>query len=262
MLLRDKILFISGVGPGLGIQLALLGAQEGARLVLAELDEGNLETAVRAVAALGLGTEVLALANDIRDRDRCRASVAATLERFGRLDALVNSAYVAGGWEPIESAAVGSWQRTFDTNLIGTLTLTQEAIGAMKVTGGSIVMVNTMVVRNRPMAGNAEYDASKAALRSITGNLAQEVGRYGIRVNSVFMGWMWGPSVARHLEARASEAGGSVEELRREVERDIPLGRMPTDEECARAALFFASDYSVAVSGASLDVNGGQYIPR
>lgn len=262
MLLRDKVLLISGVGPGLGIQLALLGAREGAQLVLAELEPEHLETAVHAVSALGLGTQVLAMQNDIRRRACCRSVVEAALARFGRIDALLNSAYVAGAMEPIETANLESWQPTLDTNLFGTLTLTQEVIRVMKHTGGAIVMVNTMVVRNRPMAGNAEYDASKAALRSVTGNVAQEVGHYGIRVNSIFMGWMWGPSVERYLSARANQTSHDVEHLRREVEREIPLGRMPTDEECARAVLFLASDYSVAISGACIDANGGQYIPR
>lgn len=262
MLLRDKVVFISGVGPGLGMQLALLAAREGARIVLGEIESSHMDAAVRALDGLGMDTPFLALQNDIRQRTQCRSAMDETLLRFGRLDALINSAYVAGAWEPVECARIESWQRTMDTNLIGTLTLTQEAITAMKPTGGAIVMVNTMVVRDRPMAGNAEYDASKAALRSVTGNVAQEVGHYGIRVNSVFMGWMWGPSVERHLNARAAETGLSLSQLRSEVERGIPLGRMPTDEECARAVLFLASDYAIAITGACLDVNGGQYIPR
>jgi NAD(P)-dependent dehydrogenase (short-subunit alcohol dehydrogenase family) len=88
--------------------------------------------------------------------------------------------------------------------------------------------------------------------------LAKELGPNGIRVNTVVPGWMWGPSVERYFEMRAKRDGTSVDEQRRAITTQIALGRIPTDDDCADAVVFFASDLSCAVTGQSLDVNGGE----
>jgi NAD(P)-dependent dehydrogenase (short-subunit alcohol dehydrogenase family) len=103
---------------------------------------------------------------------------------------------------------------------------------------------------------------SKAALTGATAQLALELGRYGIRVNTAYMGWMWGPPVEGYLRAAAAQQGTTVEALARGVAQHIPLGRIPDDADCAKAALFLASDYACAVTGAALDVNGGEFLPR
>ena len=126
---------------------------------------------------------------------------------------------------------------------------------------GAIVMINTMAVRQVPPLGEAGYAASKAALGNSAKWLAKELGPSGIRVNTVHMGWMWGAPVQGYMEWQASEHKIPLETLKGQVEAGIPLGRMPTDDECARAALFLVSDYASAVTGAALDANGGMYMP-
>jgi NAD(P)-dependent dehydrogenase (short-subunit alcohol dehydrogenase family) len=121
-------------------------------------------------------------------------------------------------------------------------------------------MIATMV-EHKPMATQGGYGASKMALRAATKHLALELGKYNIRVNSVHMGWMWGPNVEMYFKWQAQSTGKSQEELIAEVTRSIPLGVIPDDGECAKAALFFGSDYSAVVTGAALDVNGGEYMP-
>lgn len=262
MLLKDKIVVVSGIGPGLGIKLARGVAQQGAAgVVIAARTQSKLDQAEEDIRALGFSLPVLKVATDIADRAQCDALVARAVERFGRVDALINSAYIAGKFEPIESADLDDWRKTLDVNLFGSLNLTQAVIPTMKQQGGgAVVMINTMVTR-KPMPWQSGYGTSKGALRTATAHLALELGPYNIRVNSCFMGWMWGPPVQGFLETSARQRGISLEQAKAEVAANIPLRRIPEDGECANAALFLASDMASAITGAVLDVNGGEYIP-
>ena len=205
---------------------------------------------------------MLKIPTDIRDRAACTAAVNAATEQFGRIDILLNSAFVPGNYQPIDQADLDDWRATMDVNFYGTMTLTQCVVPQMKQQGGgAIVMVNTMVTR-KPMAYQGGYGASKAALASATSHLALELGRFGIRVNASFMGWMWGPSVEGYFKGLAKQTGASIESLKAEVAKNIPLGHIPEDGDCAKAVVFLASDYACAITGACLDVNGGEYLPH
>jgi len=262
MLLKDKMVIVSGIGPGLGQELAVLAAAEGAAgVVLAARTARKLDAAEQAIAALGLGTRVLKVPTDIADQAQCQALAEQALQTFGRIDVLFNSAYDPGSFEPVAQANLDGWRRAMDVNFFGTMQLTQACIPAMIAAGGgAIVMIGTMV-EHKPLATQGGYGASKSALRSATKHLALELGQHGIRVNSCHMGWMWGPAVEGYFAWQASESGKSQQELIAEVTRNIPLGVIPDDGECARAALFLASDYASMVTGAALDVNGGEYMP-
>lgn len=261
-LLQDKVVIVSGIGPGLGQELALAAAREGASaVVLAARTARKLEEAEQAIAALGLGTAVLQVPTDIADQQQCQALADATLKAYGRIDVLFNSAYDPGSFEPIEQANLTGWRRAMEVNFFGTMQLTLACVPAMKASGGgAVVMIGTMV-EHKPLATQGGYGSSKSALRSATKHLALELGQYKIRVNSCHMGWMWGPSVAGYFDWQASETGQTREELVAAVTRSIPLGVIPDDGECAKAALFLASDYACMVTGAALDVNGGEYMP-
>ena len=149
-----------------------------------------------------------------------------------------------------------------DVNLYGTLQLTLACVPQMKDQGGgNVVMINTMVTR-KPLATQAGYAASKAALASATAHLATELGPHNIRVNSAFMGWMWGPPVQFYMEMMKDTHPQGAAGVKAEVEKGIPLGRIPEDGDCAKVAIFLASDYSCAMTGAQLDVNGGEYMPH
>lgn len=263
MLLKDKIVVVSGIGPGLGQELAMAAAREGAAgLVICARTASKLSDCARAIAAEGLNTRVLEVPTDIADLAQCQALVAKAESTFGRIDVLLNSAYVPGNFSPILDADLNSWRQAMDVNLFGTMQLTLEVAKVMKAQGGgSIVMVNTMVTR-KPLQTQGGYGASKAALLSATQHLALELGQYNIRVNTTFMGWMWGPPVEGYFQYAAQETGATVESLKAEVEKNIPLGRIPDDADCAKAVLLLASDYACVVTGAGLDVNGGEYLPH
>lgn len=262
MLLENKVVIVSGIGPGLGIELAILAAKEGAKVVLAARTASKLDDAEKAINDLNLGAQTLKVPTDITSVDDCKNLVEQTVNHFGTVDVLLNSAYNPGSMDLVCEADLEGWRTAVDVNLIGTMSLTQQVLPIMKKQrSGSVVMINTMASR-KPMATQAGYAASKAALSAATVHLAQEVGRYNIRVNSAFMGWMWGPSVEGYFQFASANSGKSVDELKADVIKNIPLGAIPDDADCAKAAIFLASDYAAAVTGASLDVNGGEHMPH
>ena len=262
MLLKDKVVVVSGIGPGLGQELSTLAATEGAAaVVLAARTEAKLEVAEQEIQALGLGTKVLKVSTDISSEEQCQALADKTVEAFGRIDVLFNSAYDPGSFEPIETADMDGWRRAMDVNFFGTMHLTQACVKYMKDSGGGAVVMIATMVEHKPMATQGGYGASKSALRAATKHLALELGQYNIRVNSCHMGWMWGPNVEGYFAWQAQTTGRSQEELIADVTKSIPLGVIPDDADCAKAALFFASDYANVVTGAALDVNGGEFMP-
>lgn len=262
MLLNDKVVIISGIGPGLGVELALQAAQQGAHLIIGARTEKKLDKASEQVAALGLGTQVLAVPTDIADAGQCEAMIAKGLEKFGRIDSVINSAYAPGPYGTVESTDLAQWQQALDVNLFGSLNMCRAVIPTMKSQGGgSIVNINTMVTR-KPMPAQGAYAASKAALTAATQQMAMELGGHNIRVNAAYMGWMWGPSVQYFVKTQSEATGASKEDVIAGITKNIPLGKIPDDADCAKAAIFLASDYACAVTGACLDVNGGEYLGR
>lgn len=264
MLLKDKVVIVSGIGPGLGVKLAVEAAREGAAgLVVAARTAAKLDDAEQRIRAAGARCAVLKQVADITDAAQCRALVQATVAKFGRIDALVNSAFEHGAMDYVSTADLDAWMRgPLNTNLLGTLRLTQAVLPQMKQQkAGAIVMINTMAVRQVPPLGEAGYAASKAALRTSAMYLARELAPDGIRVNTVHIGWMWGAPVQGYVAWQAQQLKVPAETLKAQIAAGIPMGRIPTDDECARPALFLVSDYASAVTGAALDVNGGAYMP-
>ena len=266
MLLKDKIVVVSGIGPGLGVKLAVEAAREGAAgVVAAARTAAKLDDAEQRIGEVNPKCAVLKQVTDITQRGDCESLVAAAIQRFGRIDALINSAFVHGAMDYPSNADLDSWNAAdgpIATNLLGTLKLTQAVIPQMrKQGGGAILMINTMAVRQVPPLGEAGYAASKAALAVSTKYLAKELGPDKIRVNTVHMGWMWGAPVIGYMQWQSQQTGVPVEKLRDGIAAGIPLGFVPTDDDCARAALCLVSDYSRVVTGATLDINGGHFMP-
>lgn len=261
MLLKDKVVVVSGIGPGLGVKLAIEAAREGARgVVVSARSADKLDDAEARIRKLGVKAEVLKQVCDITQRAQCDALADAAAKRFGTVDALVNSAFFHGDMDYASTANLDDWRAVIETNLLGTLRLTQATVPHMG-RGGAIVMINTMAVRKVPPLGEAGYAASKAALANSVKWLAKELGPKGIRVNSVHMGWMWGAPVEGYVNWQAQQNNIPVDTIKAQIAADIPLGHIPTDDDCAKAALFMASDYAAAVTGAALDANGGAYMP-
>ena len=257
MLLKDKVIIISGVGPGMGQSMAKIAAAEGAKVGLGARNQDYLNQIADEITKSG--GKALALSTDVTDAAQCKALANAVSEQFGRIDGLVNSAYNHGSWATSDVADAEEWAAVYDVNCLGALRMGQAVLPAMKEQGGgAIVNVSTMATVN-PFPGEAAYAASKGGLGVLTKHMAKDFGAMGIRVNACRMGWIGGAPVMGYIDAQVA-AGRPREEVVGEISGRIPLGIIPPEEDCAKAVLYFVSDYANVVSGATLDVNGGQYM--
>lgn len=256
MLLENKRCIVSGIGPGLGREIALAFAREGADVALGARTESTLEQVKGEVEALG--RKAVVSRTDITDQGECDGLVAACVDAFGGVDVVVHNAFAPDVFQMFEDVDLQAWRTMMDVNLFGSLQLTKSVIPVMKEQrSGSIVFVNSMIVRKvLPLQGG--YATSKGALMTAAQVLAKELGPYKIRVNSIVPGWMWGPSVEGYFKMMEAQTGKTVQESYDEIASAITLGEIPPDDDCANAAVFFASDMSSVITGQALDVNGGE----
>jgi NAD(P)-dependent dehydrogenase (short-subunit alcohol dehydrogenase family) len=256
-LVEGKVALVSGIGPGMGRDISLLLAEHGAKVALGARTVSKCEEVGKEIEAAG--GESLPLTLDITDAASCKAAVDATVERFGRIDILVNNAFHDGDFKFFLKADFDSWRQTMDVNLWGTLQLTQLVAEQMKAQGdGRIVMTNSMsAVRVQERYG--AYAASKSALATATKTLAMELGRFGIRVNGVHPGYIWGDSVEMYFKYQADARGITPEEVYAEVADENALKYLPHSSEIAGAVLFMASDLAKPITGQALHVNAGHW---
>jgi NAD(P)-dependent dehydrogenase (short-subunit alcohol dehydrogenase family) len=257
MLLENRVAIISGIGPGMGRDISLTFARQGADVVLAARNASKLEDLAGEVR--GLGRRALCVPTDIADPDQCKRLADTARSELGRLDILVNNAFKGGLEPPIAKANLADWRKTFDVNVFGSLALSQAAIPHMKEQGsGSIIFINSMSMRIIE-AGFGSYAASKGALMTAAQTLARELGRYKIRVNTVVPGYIWGPALEFYFKHLAKQRGVAPADIYAEVASQAALNHIPTSAEIADAVLFFASDLSRVITGQALDVNGGYF---
>lgn len=259
MLLRDKVVVVSGVGPGLGRALALIAAREGAKLVLGARKADFLARIAAEVEASG-GRAVWK-STDVSSPAQCQALAAAALETFERIDGLINSAYLHGEWATTDEADAAGWASLYDVNCIGALRMAQAVLPAMRAAGGgAIVNVSTMST-GKPFPGEAAYAAAKGGLEALTRHMARDFGGANVRVNCARLGWIGGAPVEAWIDRRVA-AGRPRSEVVGQITERIPLGVIPPEADCARAVLTMVSDHMRVVTGASLDINGGEYMGR
>lgn len=258
-LLQDRVALVAGVGPGLGREIALAYAREGADVVLCARKTDQSEEVAASIRDLGRRAEVASV--DVTDRSACDAAVELAVERLGGLHIVVNNAFHGGDFSTFEDADLGRWSRTMDVNFFGALTMTQAALPALKTAGDArIVMINTMSSTNNIQKGSGAYAASKGALATVTRTLAKELGEYGIRVNALHPGYIWGPNVEIYFDMQAKERGITSQEVYDEVAADTALGYLAPAAEIAGAAVFFASDLARPITGQAIGVDAGHWI--
>lgn len=257
MLLEDRTVIVSGVGPGLGREIAAAAARDGANVVLGARTEANLEKAADEIDPTG--ARVAWAATDITNGDQCDALVALAVMRFGRVDALVNCAALDAIFGGVEDANWDDWQRAMEINVFGTMRMTQAAIPHLKERGGSVVFIGSQAMYWSQVPQTA-YAASKSALLGAVSHLARELGPYRIRVNTVIPTWMWGPPVEGYVNMTAKAQGVEPDVIIAGITANMPLGEIPSDGDVADAVVFFASDRARMITGQALLVNAGEYI--
>jgi NAD(P)-dependent dehydrogenase (short-subunit alcohol dehydrogenase family) len=259
VILTDEVVIVSGVGAGLGAKLATRAAAEGAKVVMAARSTTVMEQVSKEVTALG--GEAVGVPCDVRRQEDVARVVQTAVDRFGTVTGLVNSAYSHPGFFDLLDTPDKGLRRSLEIILHGALLMTREAVPHMKSAGrGSIVNVGTMATR-KPLRGEAAYAVSKSAMGCASQYLALELGEHGIRVNQAIMGWLDGPGVRFFLSMTANARGITEQDVYHEIAARNPLGRIPTDDACAGAILFLLSSLSSEVTGAILDINGGEYLP-
>jgi NAD(P)-dependent dehydrogenase (short-subunit alcohol dehydrogenase family) len=255
-LLDDKVVVISGVGPALGTTLARRCAEQGADLVLAARTVERLEEVAKQVT--DLGRRAVTVGTDITDEAQVSALVEQALEAYGTVDVLVNNAFRVPSMKPFASTTFEHMRDAIELTVFGALRLIQGFTPALAEAKGSVVNVNSMVVRHS-QAKYGAYKMAKSALLAMSQTLATELGEQGIRVNSVLPGYIWGGTLQGYFEYQANKYGTSVDDIYRAAAAGSDLKRLPTEDEVASAILFMASDLSSGITGQALDVNCGEF---
>jgi NAD(P)-dependent dehydrogenase (short-subunit alcohol dehydrogenase family) len=247
----DRVALISGGAGGIGLATARRLASEGVRIVLADIDAPGLDRATR---ELGGPTAALAVVTDVRSVVECARAVDAAVERFGRLDILVNC---AGLWVegPSDAMSEADWDRVVDVNLKGTFFLCRHAIPALEATGGCIVNVSS----DAGLWGNkgaAIYCASKGGVTVLSKALAVELATRGIRVNVVCPGDVDSPMI--EYQARTF-GGGDPERYLRELLAAYPQrpARFIRPDEVAELIAFLCSERATPITGAAISIDFG-----
>ncbi|MFE4719283.1 SDR family oxidoreductase [Streptomyces sp. NPDC057717] len=257
MLLNGKTVVVSGVGAGLGHQVAAAVVRDGGNAVLGARTEANLAKSAAEIDPDG--THTAYAATDITDESQCEALAGLARERFGGVDAVVHVAAWDSYFGGLEDADFSTWQQVIDVNLLGTLRMTRACLPALKEGGGSVVVIGTQSAVAAPsQVWQAAYAASKGALTSAMYSMARELGPHRIRVNTVLPGWMWGPPVEAYVQFTAHTEGVSQDEVLGRLTERMALPELATDGDVADAAVFLASDRARAITGQSLLVNAGE----
>lgn len=254
MILKDKVVIITGAGPGMGQAMCRGAAAEGAKVAVSARSVAAIEAIVAEIKAAG--GDAIAVPCDVTKTEDCNALAQAALDKWGRIDGMVHSAYYHPDWANLDVHSIDQLTQVLDVVAVGGLRMAQAVIPAMKAQGkGAIVNISTLASR-KPMPGEGGYAMAKAAVNQLSRQLAVELAGTGIRVNTALMGWMDGAPLDGYFQSMG-EAGAA---FRKQRASEIPVGHIPPDKDCAKAVYFLLSDYASEITGAALDVNGGDWV--
>jgi NAD(P)-dependent dehydrogenase (short-subunit alcohol dehydrogenase family) len=256
MLLQDKVVVVCGLGPGLGRAIALQSARAGADVVLAARSTTWMDEVAAEVKALG--RQAVTAVTDVTDDELAEHLPQTALEAFGRVDALVNNAFAIPPITGLADVDLDAVRAGFETNVIGALLMTRLFTPALAAGQGSVVMINSAVLRHSRLTFGP-YKMAKAALLALAESLATELGPQGIRVNSVAPGYIWAGSLKWYFGQLAKQRGVRISQIYEETAATIDLRRLPEPDEVADAVVFLASAMARAITGQCLDVNCGEY---
>jgi 3-oxoacyl-[acyl-carrier protein] reductase len=244
--LKDKVAVVTGASQGIGRETALALAKAGAKVAVAARNEEKLGALVNDIVAVG--GEAFAVKMDVADAEQVRAGFKQIIEKFARLDILVNNAAVTRDGLAMRMKKE-DWETVLRTNLTGAHFCIQQALPTMmKTRAGRIINISSVVAQSGN-AGQANYVAAKAGLIGLTKAIAIEIASRGITVNAVAPGF---------IETPMTDV--LPEKVKEELKTRIPLGRMGSTRDVASAIVFLASDEACYITGHVLNVNGGMHL--
>lgn len=243
MNLAGKVAVITGGASGIGKATALLMVQEGAKVIIADIND---QAGIALEKQLNQTTNTAHYIHvDVTNEEQVKAAVAAAVNQFGKLDIMFNNAGISIP-SSITEMTLSNWQKVIDINLTGVFLGAKYAIEQMLKTGGGSIINNSSILGTVGKANNGAYSAAKGGVTNFTRTLALEVAARGIRVNSVSPGYTDTPILAgKNPKEKAVLAAAH------------PMGRLGLDEEIAKAVVFLASDEASFITGTNLHVDGG-----
>jgi 3-oxoacyl-[acyl-carrier protein] reductase len=254
--LNGRVALVAAASRGLGKAVAHALSEEGARVAIFSRRQEAIEQAAADIRAR-TGGEILPLAADVNDPAQLERVVRATVDRFGRLDILVNN---AGGPPPgtFDSLAEEQWQQAINLTLMSAVRLTRLALPHLRMQGGGRIINLTSSSTREPISNLLLSNAIRAAVAGWSKTLATELAPENILVNCVAPGRIDTERLKELDSANAQRQGRPMEEVRRDNEVAIPLGRYGQPEEFAAAVAFLASDRASYITGITLYVDGGK----
>lgn len=249
--LDSKIAIITGGASGMGKITGRLFAEEGASVVLADI---NAEAGTAAAAEIGAaGVEVRFVHTDLTSEADVARLVQTTIDSFGRVDVLFSNAGVKNPLGAAHTIGENDWDWVLDTNAKGTFFCVKHVVGHMIEQRAGSIVINASVAGFFALPNQPAYNASKAAEIHFGRSVAAEYGRYNIRCNTICPGPIGGDFATKYIYRDAEEARNGA----RGTGELVPLGRLGSSEEVAKVALFLASEESSYVTGAAIPVDGG-----
>ncbi len=255
--LNDKRALITGASRGLGYATARLLALEGAAVAINARNPEKLETAAAAIRA-ATSAKAIALPGDVTDPALPASLVARTVDEFGGLDILITNAGgpPTGSFESFDDAA---WQRAIESSFTSHVRLIRAALPHLRQSSAASVLTITSISVKQPIANLILSNTVRAATAALTKSLSQELGREGIRFNSILPGLTETERLTTLMNEQATRSGHTLEEEAKLRAANIPLGRIGIPEEFANAAVFLVSPAASYINGVMLQVDGGSY---
>jgi len=246
MLLKDKIIFLTGGSTGIGLDCAKAYVAEGATVVLVAR---NGDEACRAAA--DLGPEHLGFSCDVADDSQVKQALERTLSTYGRLDAIHNNAGIGLPAKPLHETTDREWDQLFNINLKSLLHTTRHGFEALKKSKGSILNTSSLV-GVIGQADHAAYTATKGGMNTLTQSMALDYAQYQIRVNAVCPAGTWTPMLRKWASEQADPKG-----VNQYLDEIHPLGYCPEGDVIADASVFLLSDKARFITGHIMHVSGG-----
>jgi NAD(P)-dependent dehydrogenase (short-subunit alcohol dehydrogenase family) len=244
---QDRVAIVTGAGQGMGLAVAERLASAGATIVLNDVNEAAVDRAMRLVAKQTCAIDPIGVVGDVTVKSDVGRIVTQAIERFGEISVLVNNAGVLRPTKVIDIPEE-EWDWVVAVNLKGTFLCSQAVLPYMRRTGwGRIVNFSSTAGKNISTVGGAHYTSAKAGILGFTRHLAKEEARHGITVNSVCPGLIDTEMVRNTIEDARVEA----------YAKSFPIQRLGEPREVAELVAFLASDRAAYITGASLDINGG-----
>lgn len=263
MRLKGMVSLVTGAGRGIGKAIALAFAAEGAAVVVTARTSSQVEEVRDEICANG--GEAMALSADLGKEEEITRMVGETIERFGRVDILVNNGGIIGPIVPVAGMKLDEWNETLLVNLTGTMICSREVARDMiRRKSGTIIMISSEGGRGGDgRAGRSScsaYDCSKAGMIALTEAMAVELGPYGIRVNALSPGGVSGERLQKLITAHVRPSDISEEDVLKPVLKNFSLGRFAEESEVASVAVFLASSDASAITGQVIPINCGQHV--